>query len=156
MRPRNKATTLLLLNPNPIRPWSLQTKNVGNRGLGSESQGCVCSVHRAEDSGFFLSANGWYFFFKGCVFRLKLRPTVTVLRMETLGDDLTPAKGGGGRRGSVTLVLLILLYDITSPPSWRMQPLDTIFEAELPSRGIQLTRFPSWKKHLLSFINFPA
>lgn len=154
MRPRNKATTLLLLNPNPIRPWSLQTGNVGNRGLGSESQGCVCSVHGAEDK-FLLVSKRVVFFFKGCVFGLKLRPTVTVLRMETLGDDLTPAKGGG-RRGSVTLVLLILLYDITSPPSWRMQPLDTILEAELPSRGIQLTRFPSWKKHLLSFINFPA
>lgn len=68
-------------------------------------------------------------FFKGCVFGLKLRPTVTVLRMETLGDDLTPAKGGG-RRSSVIFVLLILLYDITSPPSWKMQPLDTILDAE--------------------------
>lgn len=138
------------------RPWSLQTGNVGNRGLGSESRGYVCSVHGAEDSGFLLSANGWYFFFfKGCVFRLKLQPTVTVLRTETLGDDLTPAKGCG-RRGSVTFVLLILLNDITSPPCWRIQPLGTIFKAELPSPGLQLARFPSWKKHFLPFINFPA
>lgn len=50
---------------------------------------------------------GGNFFFKGCVFGLKLRPTVTVLRTETLGDDLTPAKGCG-RRGSVTFVLVLL------------------------------------------------
>lgn len=157
---RHKVTTLLLLNPNPIGPWSLQIGRVGNRGLGSKSQGRVCSVHRTEDSGFLLSANGWYLKkLRVCLcplqnFGLKLQPVVTVLRLEAFGGFLTPTKGPGRRASS--LCGLSLPCDITSPPSWRMQPLGAVLDAELPSPGIKLPGFPSGKKRILSFINCPA
>lgn len=87
-------------------------------------------------------------------FGLKLQPVVTVLRLEAFGDFLTHTKGPGRRTSS--LCVLSLPCDITSPPSWRMQPLGAVLDAELPSPGIKLPGFPSGKKTHFVLYKLPS